>query len=112
MSAEISSEVVDRTILITGGTGSFGNRVAPTWPSLNPRRIIVYSRDEKKQWEMQQRFPDFDYVIGDVRDPAVCEKPCGGSTSSSTPRRSSRCHPARHIPTRRSRPTPSARKRL
>ncbi len=37
--------------------------------SLNPRRIIIYSRDEKKQWEMQQRFPDFDYVIGDVRDP-------------------------------------------
>ena len=57
-------------ILITGGTGSFGNRVATHLRELGPDRIIVYSRDEKKQWEMQQRFPDFDYVIGDVRDPA------------------------------------------
>jgi UDP-N-acetylglucosamine 4,6-dehydratase/5-epimerase len=62
-------DIVDRTILITGGTGSFGNRVASHLASLNPRRIIIYSRDEKKQWEMHQRFPDFDYVIGDVRDP-------------------------------------------
>src|SRR5579862_8467202 len=61
-------DVTDRTILITGGTGSFGNRVATHLASLNPRRIIVFSRDEKKQWEMHQRFPDFDYVIGDVRD--------------------------------------------
>jgi UDP-N-acetylglucosamine 4,6-dehydratase/5-epimerase len=62
-------DILDRTILITGGTGSFGNRVASHLASLNPRRIIIYSRDEKKQWEMHQRFPDFDYVIGDVRDP-------------------------------------------
>jgi UDP-N-acetylglucosamine 4,6-dehydratase len=62
-------DITDRTILITGGTGSFGNRVATHLALLNPRRIIVYSRDEKKQWEMHQRFPDFDYVIGDVRDP-------------------------------------------
>lgn len=55
-------------ILITGGTGSFGNRVATHLASLNPSRIIVYSRDEKKQWEMRQHFPDFDYMIGDVRD--------------------------------------------
>jgi UDP-N-acetylglucosamine 4,6-dehydratase/5-epimerase len=64
-----TADLGDRTILITGGTGSFGNRVATHLTSLNPRRIIIYSRDEKKQWEMQQRFPDFDYVIGDVRDP-------------------------------------------
>jgi FlaA1/EpsC-like NDP-sugar epimerase len=55
-------------ILITGGTGSFGNRVASHLGALGPSRITVYSRDEKKQWEMQQRFPDFDYMIGDVRD--------------------------------------------
>jgi UDP-N-acetylglucosamine 4,6-dehydratase/5-epimerase len=36
---------------------------------MNPRRILVFSRDEKKQWEMRQRLPDFDYIIGDVRDP-------------------------------------------
>ena len=57
------------TILITGGTGSFGNRVATHLREMGPDRIIIYSRDEKKQWEMHQRLPDFDYVIGDVRDP-------------------------------------------
>ena len=65
-----ADSVEGSTILITGGTGSFGNRVATHLAALNPKRIIVYSRDEKKQWEMQQRFPDFDYVIGDVRDPS------------------------------------------
>ena len=63
------TEIAGRTILITGGTGSFGNRVAAHLSALNPRRIVIFSRDEKKQWEMQQRLPDFDYVIGDVRDP-------------------------------------------
>ena len=69
MSEASATNIAGRTILITGGTGSFGNRVASHLASLNPSRIVVYSRDEKKQWEMQQRFPDFDYVIGDVRDP-------------------------------------------
>jgi UDP-N-acetylglucosamine 4,6-dehydratase/5-epimerase len=55
-------------ILITGGTGSFGNRVARHLAEYDPSRIIVYSRDEKKQWEMRQSFPDYDFVIGDVRD--------------------------------------------
>lgn len=56
------------TILVTGGTGSFGNRVAAHLVEHEPARIIVYSRDEKKQWEMRQRHAGFDYVIGDVRD--------------------------------------------
>jgi FlaA1/EpsC-like NDP-sugar epimerase len=68
--ANASKAVAGRTVLITGGTGSFGNRVAGHLAALEPRRIIIYSRDEKKQWEMQQRFPDFAYMIGDVRDPA------------------------------------------
>ena len=55
-------------ILVTGGTGSFGNRVATHLASFNPARLIVYSRDEKKQWEMRNVHADFDYVIGDVRD--------------------------------------------
>ena len=55
-------------ILITGGTGSFGNRVARHLADFDPSRIIVFSRDEKKQWEMRQEFPDYDFVIGDVRD--------------------------------------------
>lgn len=71
-------EITDRTILITGGTGSFGNRVATHLASLNPRRILIYSRDEKKQWEMQQRFPDFEYIIGDVRDPGRLQEAMRG----------------------------------
>jgi len=59
-----------KRILITGGTGSFGNRVATHLMGLEASRIIIYSRDEKKQWEMRRAFPDFDYVIGDVRDAA------------------------------------------
>jgi FlaA1/EpsC-like NDP-sugar epimerase len=56
------------TILITGGTGSFGNRVAARLQECGPREIRIFSRDEKKQWEMQGGFPDFRYYIGDVRD--------------------------------------------
>jgi UDP-N-acetylglucosamine 4,6-dehydratase len=60
------------TILITGGTGSFGNSFLPlTLAKFNPRKIIVYSRDEMKQWEMAKRFgsdPRVRFFIGDVRD--------------------------------------------
>ena len=57
------------TILITGGTGSFGNRVAARLLAESPREIRILSRDEKKQWEMRQEFPDFRYIIADVREP-------------------------------------------
>jgi FlaA1/EpsC-like NDP-sugar epimerase len=56
------------TILVTGGTGSFGNRVAAHLLRQNPKQIRIYSRDEKKQWEMAREFPAFRYIIGDVRD--------------------------------------------
>lgn len=60
------------SILITGGTGSFGNKFVPmTLNKHNPREIIIYSRDEMKQWEMAQKFIDDSrvrFVIGDVRD--------------------------------------------
>lgn len=60
------------TILITGGTGSFGNKFVPmTLERYNPKLIIIYSRDEMKQWEMAQKFeadPRVRFVIGDVRD--------------------------------------------
>ncbi len=55
-------------ILITGGTGSFGNRVARHLLKQKPAQIRIYSRDEKKQWEMQRLFPQFRYLVGDVRD--------------------------------------------
>ena len=60
------------TLLITGGTGSFGNAfVSSTLKRFSPRKIIIYSRDEMKQWEMAMRFDHDDrikFVIGDVRD--------------------------------------------
>lgn len=58
----------DATILITGGTGSFGNRVATHLLRYRPAEVRIYSRDEKKQWEMQRVFPQLRYIIGDVRD--------------------------------------------
>jgi len=68
----------DRTVLITGGTGSFGHRfVARLLESTRARRIIVYSRDEMKQWEMAKRFGDdsrLRFFIGDVRDRARLER--------------------------------------
>lgn len=64
----LNSKLSGTTILITGGTGSFGNRVAANLLKFNPREIRIFSRDEKKQWEMQQVFRDFRYFIGDIRD--------------------------------------------
>lgn len=61
----------DQTILITGGTGSFGRQCVRTiLQRYTPKRLIVYSRDELKQYEMQQVYNDpcMRYFIGDVRD--------------------------------------------
>lgn len=62
----------DRTVLITGGTGSFGKRFTrELLDSTAARKVIVFSRDELKQYEMQQLFPDesrLRFFIGDVRD--------------------------------------------
>ena len=58
----------NQTVLVTGGTGSFGNKVAKYLQGLSPKKIIIYSRDEKKQYEMQKQYPDYHYIIGDVRD--------------------------------------------
>ena len=60
------------SILITGGTGSFGHSFVPmTLAKFNPRRLVIYSRDEMKQWEMAKLYGNDDRVrffIGDVRD--------------------------------------------
>lgn len=61
------------SVLVTGGTGSFGRKFVETILPLRPKRLIVFSRDELKQHEMRQVFSDADgspmrYFIGDVRD--------------------------------------------
>ena len=60
------------SILITGGTGSFGQMFVPlTLKKFNPKRLVIFSRDEMKQWEMQKKFkndPRVRFFIGDVRD--------------------------------------------
>jgi len=61
----------NKAILITGGTGSFGKRFsAYLLKNYSPRKVIIYSRDELKQFEMQQNFnaPSMRFFIGDVRD--------------------------------------------
>ena len=61
----------NKSMLITGGTGSFGKQCVETLLNHHqPKKIIVYSRDELKQYEMAQKFdsPIMRYFIGDVRD--------------------------------------------
>jgi len=62
----------EKSILITGGTGSFGHTfVSMTLAKYNPRKVIIYSRDEMKQWEMAKKYegdPRVRFFIGDVRD--------------------------------------------
>ena len=74
-----------KTILVTGGTGSFGKKFVETvLKKFNPKKIIIYSRDELKQYEMQQN-PIYTkagvlmrYFIGDVRDEKRLTRAMGG----------------------------------
>jgi UDP-N-acetylglucosamine 4,6-dehydratase len=71
----------DKSILITGGTGSFGKKcVKLLLEHYKPKKIIIYSRDELKQFEMQQVFNDgcMRYFIGDVRDKDRLTQACNG----------------------------------
>lgn len=74
-----------KSILVTGGTGSFGRAFVKTvlerWPGV--RRLVVFSRDELKQFEMAQEFPasrhpQMRFFIGDVRDPARLKRAMEG----------------------------------
>ena len=64
----------NKTIFISGGTGSFGNQFVSTLiKNYKPKKIIIYSRDEYKQFIMQKKFPTnqypfLDFFLGDVRD--------------------------------------------
>ncbi len=68
----MSKNLKRSSILITGGTGSFGNTFVPlTLKKYNPKRLVIFSRDEMKQWNMAEKFKNDSRVrffIGDVRD--------------------------------------------
>ncbi|MEW6074244.1 MAG: UDP-N-acetylglucosamine 4,6-dehydratase (inverting) [Planctomycetota bacterium] len=74
----------ERSILVTGGTGSFGRAfVREVLRRYRPRRLVVFSRDEQKQYEMAQAFPKEEhpalrYFIGDVRDPGRLRRAMDG----------------------------------
>lgn len=78
-------DFTNKTILITGGTGSFGKAFVKTvltgWPAI--KRLVIYSRDEQKQFQMEQEFPvakypGLRYFIGDVRDFERLKRACQG----------------------------------
>jgi UDP-N-acetylglucosamine 4,6-dehydratase (inverting) len=72
----------DATILVTGGTGSFGTKfIERTLNSYSPRKIVIYSRDEMKQWEMAKKYEGnkaLRFFIGDVRDKDRLRRACDG----------------------------------
>lgn len=72
----------DAAILVTGGTGSFGNKFVPmTLQKYNPKKIVVFSRDEMKQWEMAKLYQNdrrVQFLIGDVRDRDRLYRAMGG----------------------------------
>lgn len=74
-----------KSILVTGGTGSFGKKFVETiltrWPKI--KRLVIYSRDELKQFEMSQifsseKYPGIRYFIGDIRDAERFSRACEG----------------------------------
>ncbi len=75
----------DKSILITGGTGSFGKKftemILQRYPDV--KRLVIYSRDELKQFDMAQlypmdKFPQVRFFIGDVRDAQRFRRACEG----------------------------------
>ena len=72
----------DKNILITGGTGSFGTKfINMVLKQYKPKKLVVFSRDEQKQYEMSQiitesKYPNIRYFIGDVRDKNRLDRAC------------------------------------
>lgn len=64
------NSIKDKKILITGGTGSFGSTMVANLLDLKPRTILVFSRDELKQFHMRNNYPaeNIEFIVGDVRD--------------------------------------------
>jgi len=71
----------NQNILVTGGTGSFGHYIAKMLLKKQPRKVMVFSRDEKKQDDMRYEFrssPQMEFIIGDVRDYTSVKKALKG----------------------------------
>lgn len=72
MNKKINTSINNKTILITGGTGSFGNKFTQmTLKYQKPKKLIIFSRDEMKQWEMAKMYTQekrVRFFLGDVRD--------------------------------------------
>ncbi len=75
MERKYKKVIKNKTILVTGGTGSFGSIVAEKFLKLKPKRVIILSRDEKKQFDMRNKYdsPLLKFIIGDVRDRETIE---------------------------------------
>ncbi len=80
MQEGFKEKINNKVILITGGTGSFGNTVIGSLLKYNPKRIIIFSRDEKKQFDMRNNYdnPLLKFFIGDVRDRESVESVMNG----------------------------------
>jgi len=64
----MGENLLGKTILITGGTGSLGRKLTERILKCEPKKLIVFSRDEFKQWEMAKDLPEPRYFLGNVRD--------------------------------------------
>lgn len=82
--ASMAGAINGKSILLTGGTGSFGQKITKTiLENFRPKRLVIFSRDELKQFEMAQQFNERDfpalrYFIGDVRDRERVRRACNG----------------------------------
>ena len=72
MKIKHDNSIKNKSVLITGGTGSFGTAMADKLINSKVKKIIIFSRDEMKQWFLKERFKKYfnkiEYIIGDVRD--------------------------------------------
>ncbi len=80
MENEFKKTIEGKVILITGGTGSFGNSVVGKLMTYKSKKIIIFSRDEKKQFDMRNKYdsPILKFVIGDVREKDSIKQVMGG----------------------------------
>ncbi len=60
--------ITGKVVLVTGGTGSFGHTIASKLIPLKPKEVRILSRHENLQFEMKMEYPEFNFVLGDVRD--------------------------------------------